>query len=92
MKVRTKKQIEKKVKEIWTDEGSVDTEISVKKDRVDITLSSMYSPPGLSFANLKALSEFFETDNINDADGFASPGCDTCDYGSSYGFTLVITP
>ena len=58
MKVRTKKQIEKKVKEIWTDEGSVDTEISVKKDRVDITLSSMYSPPGLSFANLKALSEF----------------------------------
>ena len=50
----------------------------------------MYDHPTLNLKKLRALSEFFETDNINDDDRFSHRGCETCDYGSSYGFTLTI--
>jgi hypothetical protein len=71
-----------------------DLEVNVSKldGEVRINVSAMYEAPGLDFAKLSALAEFFETKNINDDDRFGSGGCETCDYGSSYGFELVIRP
>lgn len=59
---------------------------------VRIRVASMYSAPGLNFALLSDLSEFFGTRNINDDDRFGHGGCDTCDYGSSYGLELSVRP
>ena len=100
MKDFTKQEIEQKVWEIWRqveDEHGWDyslpstVEVSAIYNRVEITLESMYSAPSLTYYHLKALADYFETDNIND-DRFSEEGCETCDYGSSYGFTLNIRP
>jgi hypothetical protein len=97
MKDQSVKDIEKKVNELWAAREFEwkDLNIEVRKyspNEVHITLSCMYSPPGLTFKHLKALSEYFETDNIVDDEGFSSSGCETCDYGSKYGYTLTIKP
>jgi len=84
--------IEAKVRELWQDGAPDKIEIARTGKTVRIKLSSMYEAPGLSFAQLKALSAFFETDNLDDDDRFSYSGCETCDYGSSYGFTLRIEP
>lgn len=93
-----KEEIEAKIREIWGD-GPGDcasNDFDVQVDRVDdhyeIKLSNMYSPPGLKFEYLSKLSKFFDTDKIGDEDHFNEEGCDSCDYGSSYGFTLMIHP
>lgn len=92
----TDSEIVDKVKEIWNDipDSSYGNTIDVTQtdSYVRIKLEAMYSPPGLSFAHMKRLSEYFGTDNINDDDRFSESGCETCDYGSSYGFTLTIRP
>lgn len=55
-----------------------------------ITMSSMYEAPMLNLYYMVELSKVFGTMNINDDDRFSWMGCETCDYGSSYGFTLSI--
>lgn len=94
MKKRSEAAIRAKVEEVWDIENSpyLNIDIGLSKDRVTITVSSMYDPPSLSFAKLKVLAEYFETDNINDDDRFSNEGCETCDYGSSYGFTITVRP
>ena len=104
MKTYTKEEIEQKVSEIWKNEFFYDEdctretvsppeiEVSIKNGTVDIRISKMYEAPGLSFSHLKRLSEFFDTDNINDDERFSNGGCETCDYGSSYGFVLTVRP
>lgn len=93
MKDRTLDEIKSVADELW---GVNRQDVTIKCAKSDgkaaITLSAMYEPPGLTFAQLKRLSEFFETENINDDDKFSHGGCDTCDYGSEYGFTLTIRP
>lgn len=59
---------------------------------VEIKLECMYEAPCLNLEVLRQLADFFETDNINDDDKFSYGGCETCDYGSSYGYTLSIRP
>jgi hypothetical protein len=89
--------IEKFAKEVWKDDYDRYTrptiEVEVREPEwVRIKLSRMYDAPGLTFQHLTKLSEFFGTIHINDPDYFSNGGCDTCDYGSSYGFTLEIRP
>jgi len=60
--------------------------------RIRVRVSRMYGPPGLTFAILMALSEAFGTKQIDANDTFSDSGCETCDCGSSYGFTLDIRP
>ena len=104
MKEHTVEEIEAKVKEIWAADWFYDeactrpkveqpeVKVVIREGTVAITLQNMYEAPGLSFAHLKALSAFFDTDNINDDDRFGYGGCETCDYGSCYGFTLTVRP
>ena len=91
MKTFTAEEIKNKLKEIWRDE-SPDVRVSVQPSYIEITLSATCDAPGLSFSKLSQLSAFFQTNNIGEADQFSYPGCDTCDYGSSYGFTLRVKP
>lgn len=55
----------------------------------------MYEPPHFvdnipAYKQLKLFSEAFKTDNIDIYDEISIPGCDTFDYGSSYGFALRV--
>lgn len=98
----TKEEIVAKVEEIWSsvqDEHGYEyaapdsVEVTLVEDgSVEIELSSMYEAPSLSFYQLTKVSQYFDTDNINDSDTFSEDGCETCDYGSKYGFTLTIRP
>ena len=93
MKQYTSEQIVEKVREIWADEGyieKVQARVSQSRDLVVITLSKMYSAPGFSFDKLEALAKFFDTKNIETESEFARGGCESCDYGSEYGFDLYV--
>lgn len=92
MKTRTKEEIESEVKRIWAGSEPDGIEITQSGEGWNLRLSSMYEPPGLGFSHLSELAEFFDTKNIGDADRFNEGGCETCDYGSSYGFTLEVRP
>ena len=63
-----------------------------KKTReVVIHHSDMYSCPNLEFVTLQKLSDLFgSSDIITDNDWMVRPGCDTCDYGSKYGYEIRI--
>ena len=75
----------------WESEGCIKIEKNTPKE-VRITLKCMYEAPAINLNILMQLADFFGTKNINDDDRFASIGCETCDYGSSYGFTLTVRP
>jgi len=87
---RTEEEIVQFIKEIYKEDVPDEITVSKEKDHVEITIADMYSSPELSFSTLLKISEFFGTQNINDDDRFSEFGCDTCDYGSSYGFTLTV--
>ena len=107
MKQYTKEQIVEGLNDVWeryadeaprtdyfyynSDNFEVDV-LNVDPDYVRVKVYAMYDAPPLNLASLKLLAEFFETTNINDDEHFQDGGCDTCDYGSAYGFTLVIRP
>ncbi len=62
---------------------------------LDITLSAMYSAPSYSGKNgLLGIIEAFQKatgyENVDIVDEFAEQGCDTCDWGSSYGKTYRV--
>lgn len=87
---KTTKQIEAEAFRLWP---GVDYKVTKNTARdVQIELAESYSAPTLSFHQLKALGDFFGTMNIDTRDSFSRGGCETCDYGSSYGFTLYIKP
>jgi len=69
-------------------EGEV--EISGDNSRFSFEYAEMYSPPPLSYALLRGWVEFFGTEKIDTSDNISSGGCETCDYGSRYGFNIVI--
>lgn len=103
MKTYTSDQVEVKIKELWDNEFYYDwdgkkhpvvepptIEVEIKNSVVFITIKKMYEKPGLQFSQLQAISEFFDTYDIGTVDEFSYGGCETCDYGSSYGFTLKV--
>lgn len=88
MQQADKKEI---ISRVWPDgDQPDDVEITEDEEGIKLKVSSMYRPPSLSFDILSKLSEMFGTININDDDRFGEGGCESCDYGSVYGFTLII--
>ena len=91
MKQYTNEQIVEKCKEIWSEDGP-DVSVEFNSDScVIVTLKQMYEYVGYNLKHLKTLAEFFGTENINDS-RYSSPGCETCDYGSSYEVSFVTEP
>lgn len=106
MITRTKEEIQKFVEDLWInapliearlkgyDWVTVDIEIKVtvyRRDSVEIELSAEYEPPGLDGKKLLELTEFFGTDNIRQYNE-STPGCESCDWGSSYTFSMIVEP
>lgn len=55
----------------------------------EIKCWNMYSPGELGYRHLKMVATLFGTDNV-DLDNFEEGGCESCDYGSRYGFTVQV--
>ena len=56
----------------------------------EIDFTEMHEPPEVSiFDFMKEISEHYGTNDI-DIDEISERGCDTCDYGSRYGFTIQV--
>jgi hypothetical protein len=54
-----------------------------------ITAGNMYDAPDMNFTILKAIGEFFGTDEV-DVDDYSFGGCESCDYGSDYGHEIQV--
>ncbi len=79
------------VRGVWPNAENVEVEINTPSN-IRVRIFNMYSPPGVTFYQLMELSEKFGTKQINAGDDFSYSGCETCDYGSEYGFDLDIRP
>lgn len=84
------KNMNKELKNIFGNEGDLSVKVNEDRSAVLIDWGKMYSHPELSFTILKNLSEFFGTDNIK-AEQYSFAGCETCDYGSSYGHEITVS-
>ena len=49
-----------------------------------------YSAPDLSFKLMQEIVDFFGADDMKTDQDISYRGCETCDYGSSYGYTIRI--
>lgn len=87
-------EIETEMKRIWGnaeyDERLDNVKVERSKKHVDIQLSSMYHKPGLTFSQIEQIAAFFNTKNVETESEFSYSGCESCDYGSSYGFVLRV--
>ena len=63
--------------------------LTLENGGFELSYGKMYERPGLTFSDLKQLSDLFGTDNI-DVDDYSRGGCDTCDFGSDYGHTIQL--
>ncbi len=63
--------------------------VDSEKGYVRIEIGQEYRSPDLDFNILRNLQDFFECENILQ-DTFSQEGCETCDYGSSYGYNITI--
>lgn len=55
-----------------------------------VEYEAMYDRPTITFDFLESLSEAFKTKYINIEDGHSNRGCETCDFGSSYGVVITL--
>lgn len=70
----------------------IDVNVRRSGGRVDLSIAQMYERPKLRFEDINKLAEFFDTLNIETGSEFGSGGCETCDWGSEYGFELYVSP
>lgn len=87
---RTNEEILAKMEQMWP-EAKCRVQWN-QDDSVSISAAKMYSAPQIAFAQLMELAEFFGTKNIGAPEHYGSRGCETCDYGSSYKWDLLILP
>lgn len=89
---RTDEEVQAEVERLWPCEGEHDITAEVDRSvpgRVTLLIRAMYETPGLTLAQLEGLAKFFGAAHAGEAYGdHALPGCETCDYGSEYGFHL----
>lgn len=55
-----------------------------------ISFTDMYEAPPITAAMLDELAKYFGTMKIDVDHNIAELGCETCDYGSAYGHTIII--
>lgn len=64
--------------------------ISNHSDQLVVKLHAMYECPPFNSVVVQMLCDAFGTKHIDELDHYSEGGCESCDYGSDYGFTLRI--
>jgi hypothetical protein len=75
---------------LWPNDHNQNVSVRQVSRGYTIEIARMYGYVNLSLDKLLKLAEFFGTMNIDTSDRWASRGCDTCDYGSSYTVSLLV--
>jgi len=82
----------------WGDDHEA-VEITRTNDCVRLRVCAMYPPYELvgdpvrfTMKERLALSEFFDTMNVELADEITDGGCETCGYGGSWGVDVIVSP
>lgn len=93
MKTYSNEAIVAKLVEVYknTDFSPMGFEVSQSPGHVRIKVKRMYDVPGLSFAMMMSLGEFFDTQMIETESEYYHGGCETCDYGSEAGYELHVS-
>jgi len=73
----------------WTKQSVILREYGSKENHMVIEYTREYDAPPLNFETLHKISELFGTKEIH-VDTISQSGCETCDYGSSYGHRIII--
>jgi hypothetical protein len=100
MKYPTDEEIWKKLQELWpdtNDHSRYGNEKTIHRNagalRFRVTRMYDWDPiPALTLDKRLALSEFFDTMNVEHDGEVSEGGCETCDYGSEYGFEVLVRP
>ena len=96
MTQHTKKEIEVFLTSLFPELSSrkLKIDVGILKKGVEIEVTAMYSfdPPTFDFKRVKAISDFFDTTNIDTIDTISQEGCETCDWGSRYGSRIRVSP
>lgn len=79
----TLKQLDQ-VRELFKTDLSHVEDLEVSPTKNGLEVSKMYDYVPMNFYILSGLSEIFGTKNIDVCGKHNYPGCETCDYGSSY--------
>lgn len=93
MITRTKEEIEAFISKLFPSELPHHRILIVEPavdGSIEIEATDMYGPPTFDFKRLKAISDFFDTTNIDTIDTISQEGCETCDWGSKYGSRIRI--
>lgn len=61
----------------------------ITNTKFEIGIYQMYDAPVINFTTLKKLSDLLGTEEI-DVNNYSQAGCETCDYGSSYGHEIQV--
>jgi hypothetical protein len=59
-------------------------------DGITFELTQMYNAPDISYKEMKKVADYFGTVEMDFQQDISDPGCDTCDWGSRYGYTVYI--
>lgn len=59
-----------------------------KQDHLLVEVTCMYLPPDVSYDQIAEIAKQLNFSKFEKYDEISSSGCDTCDYGSSYGYAL----
>lgn len=73
----------------WSDDERYNVVATGDDQRFTFEYSRMYEHPPLGYAQLRAMAEHWGTEKI-DTEQFGESGCETCDYGSRYGHTIIV--
>lgn len=94
MEIKEKIQeiVDAQEKKVYLSDFSSKVRVNPKNATVTVEVECMYHLEGfVSFDLLSQISEVLGTKDISIQDEWYTPGCDTCDYGSSSSATIVAT-
>mgnify|MGYP003395911002 CR=1 FL=1 len=57
---------------------------------IEFEFTQMYSAPPFTLKTLQTLADHFGTNEIDFDNSINKEGCETCDHGSEYGYTVQI--
>lgn len=83
------------VNHLWADKYGSPAEVYVRPwdgETLHIRVTRMYSAPGLTMDRRLKLSKFFDTMNVETDNEINDRECETCDYGSSYYYDIIVRP
>lgn len=59
---------------------------------IRVEVGREYEAPELNLDMMNKIASFFGTTKVSKSGDFSSYGCETCDWGSRYGYTIVVGP